>query len=244
MKHILVGCAALLLAACGGGSPVKSAKQEELARLNVQMGIDYFSKGDYDLAQEKLQKAVEQAPDLQVAHSSLALVYGRVGKAVQAEKEYNKALSLGTDNGEVENNFGVFLCGLGRTADAEKHFLAAVEDKKYTTPAAAYNNAGVCLRASNPEKAERYFRVALDTNSEFADALFNMAQVTFDKKDYWRTRAFLQRYEILATAGAETLWLRARTERALGDNLAARQYEARIRNEFPTSDAASKIPPQ
>lgn len=246
MKRALLAVFVLALAACGGGvkSDVKGANPQEAARINTQMGIDYYSRGDADLALEKLKRAVQQDPNLVIAHSTLALVYVALGNDKLAEKSYRKALSLDSDNGDVDNNFGVFLCARNRALEAEKYFTAAAQSRKYATPAAAWTNAGVCLRDIEPERSERYFRAALEINPNFADALANMAWISFKKQDWWRTRAFLQRYELTAKPNADMLWLGVQTERQLGDAAAAARYERRLKSDFPQSEQAAKLSPQ
>lgn len=241
MKRTAIIGAALLLAACGVKSDIKGANLQEAARINTQMGIDYFTRGENDLALEKLKRATEQDPRLVTAHTTLALVYVSVGNDKQAEKSYRKALVIDSANGDVANNFGVFLCARNRMAEAERYFAVAAQDKKYATPAAAWTNAGVCFRATDPDRAERYFRAALEVNPAFPDALANMVWVTFQKQDYWRARAFLQRYELVSKLNAEMLELGLRIERELGDTGAVERYERRLKTDFPQSEQAVKL---
>ena len=244
MKKFLFA-AVLVVAGCGSDpskSDIKGANPIEAARINTQLGIDYMRHGDLISAKEKLLRAIKEDPTLSLAHSSLAYVHSRLGENEDAEKEYRKALSLDQQNASARNNFGVFLCGQGKLAEAEHYFIDAAQDPHYGTPEAAWTNAGVCLRKTDADKAENYFRKALAANREFPDALANMAWIAFQKGDYWRTRAFIQRYELVGPATAETLWLAAQTERQLGDMPAARTYERKLRTDFPESEEASKLP--
>jgi type IV pilus assembly protein PilF len=246
VKRIRAGvfCVALCLSACGGNSDVKSANLAEAARINTQLGIDYMRKGEMDLAEEKLKRAIEDDPGMAQAHSTLAYVYSRRGDSVLAEKEYRKALSLDSENPSARNNFGVFLCGQGKLDEAEGYFLGAAKDPHYTTPEAAWTNAGVCLRKADMDKAERYFRAALEINHDFPDALANMAWISCKKKDWWRASAFLQRYEQVGAATPESLWVGAQTTSNLGDKAAANKYIKRLKTEFPESDEAGQVSKQ
>lgn len=234
----------LALAGCvhtqqGGSKP----DLHEAARINTQLGIDYMRSGRLDLAREKLERAVQEDPDYAVAQSSLAFLYSRQGKTAKAEARYRRALALDSNNPDTLNNFGVFLCGQGKTAEAERYFLDAARDKNFATPEAAWTNAGVCVRRKEPDKAERYFREALKRNPEFPDALAQMALISFERKDYLRARAFLQRYEQVGRPTPDTLRLAAQTERALGDAGAAARYEQRLRTEFPEANPGSDPTP-
>ena len=241
MKALLGICAVLLLTACSVKSDIKGADLQEAARINTRMGVDYYSRGDYDLAVEKLKRATEQDPKLVPAYASLALAYVAVGNDKQAEKAYRRALSLDSDNGEVENNFGVFLCARNRAGEAERYFTAAAQSKKYGTPAAAWTNAGVCFRSIDVDKSERFFRAAIEANPAFPDALASMTWLMIQKRDFWRARAFLQRYELVAKPTAEMLELGMQIERELGDDVAVRRYERRLKADFPQSEQAVKL---
>ena len=68
-----------------------------------------------------------------------------------------------------------------------------------------------------------------------------MAWLCYQKKDFWRARAFLQRYELAGRPTAETLWIGLQTERALEDADATERYERRLKTEFPESDEAASL---
>jgi type IV pilus assembly protein PilF len=230
-----IGAALALLAACtttvqGGRTDLKEA-----ARLNTQLGIDYMRRSQFEYALEKLQRALDQDPDLAIAHSSIALLYQRRGEVKLASRHYRRAIDLNRDDPSTLNNFGIFLCGQGEIGEAEQLFLRAAKSKDNTSPADAWANAGVCTRRDSKklEQAEGYLREALRLNPRHPNALAQMALVSYERQDYLRARAFLQRYESVAQATAQTLWLGAQTERKLGDVPAARAYERRLRSDFP-----------
>jgi type IV pilus assembly protein PilF len=236
--RLAIAAAGLALAACtttevapGGGK----TDLKEAARLNTQLGIDYMRRGQYELALEKLKRALEQDSDLAAAHSTIALLYVRRGEADLAEEHYREALDLNKNDPGTLNNFGIFLCGQGEIEDAEEAFLKAAQNKDNPTAADAWANAGVCVRRDPKklEKAETYLREALRLNPRHANALAQMAQVSHDRQDFLRARAFLQRYEAIAKPTAQTLWIGAQTERKLGDLQSARAYERRLRTDFP-----------
>lgn len=237
----------LALAACTTtteqASTGSKADLKEAARLNTQLGIDYMRKGQFDLALEKLKRALDQDSELATAHSSIALVYQRRGDADLAEEHYREALDLNANDPGTMNNFGIFLCGQGKIADAEKIFVKAAESKDNTTPADAWTNAGVCVRRDPKRmaRAEGYFREALQLNPRHANALAQMALTSYEKEDYLRARAFLQRYESVAAPTSQTLWIGAQTERKLGDMQTARGYERRLRTEFPDAQETYEL---
>jgi type IV pilus assembly protein PilF len=243
MKPILAVLLILMLVSCvSEGDVPPGVDLKEAARINTQLGVDFMRKGQMDLALTKLKRAVDQDPELALARNSLAFCYAKIGEKDLAEKEYRKALALDPENGNVRNNFGVFLCNQGQAVEARRLFMDAARNKNYATPEAAWTNAGVCaLRQKDQDTAENDFREALKLNPEFGDALFQMAEINYQRKEYLRARAFLQRYLIVGQVTPEILWTGLMTERKLGDIPAAHKYEKRLKLEFPDSDQAKTL---
>ena len=242
-RCLLLLLAVVTLSACvtTGNEFGNQANPIEASRLNTQLGIDYMRRGRTEQARDKLQRAVEQDGDNAVAHSSLAFVYTYLGDPERAERHYLRALSLDSGNPDTQNNFGTFLCGQNRRAEAEQHFVKAAKDPRFGSPAAAWTNAGICLRRVDFERAEGYLREALRIDPKFPDALAQMAWISYQRGDFLKSRAFLQRYEAVGQQLPETLWIGAQTERKLGDVGAARRYMDQLREQFPDSEEAFEL---
>jgi type IV pilus assembly protein PilF len=240
-------CACVTTDADGTVRPKKKADLVEAARLNTELGVDYMRRGEFDLALEKLQRALDQNPEYAPAHASIAIVYAQRGEAAQAERHYRRAMSLNPDDPAVRNNFGVFLCGQKKYGEAEELLLEAAADKRYRDRENAWLNAGVCARRMpNLEKAERYLREALKLRAELPEALAQLAWIALQNKEYLSSRAFLERYQQVGAPTAETLWIGVQAELALGDKRAARRYAEKLRKDFPDSDESrqsSKLMP-
>ncbi len=240
----------LMLAACSSGpvekkdraSPRAEPDLLEAARINTDLGLNYARAGEYDLALDKLQRAIEQNPNLALAHNGIAYVYAQRKDPSRADEHYKRALRLNPGDPATRNNYAVFLCGEKRVAEAEKLFLQAAATPRYEAPENAYVNAGVCARRNGDlVKADTYFRKALELKPQSAEALRQMASLCLERKDYLRARAFLQRYEKVGPATSATLWIGARTESGLGDEQAAARYTERLQNEFPESEESLSV---
>lgn len=250
----------LLLAAAAGGcsstpqtqSPREREPQQraepdlqEAARLNTELGVAYARQGQFDVALDKLSRALQQNPNYAPAHSAIAIVHAQRRDPVRAEEHYRRALRLQPHDPHTLNNFGVFLCEQQRMAEAENLFLQAAADRDYREPEAAYTNAGVCLRrVPDLDKAELHFRQALGVNPAYPEALAQLASLFYERRDYLRARAYLQRYEQVGPPTAATLWIGVKVEYALGDETAASQYARRLKSEFPDSEEHLNIAPQ
>jgi type IV pilus assembly protein PilF len=218
----------------------------EAARINTQLGVDYARQGQFEVAEEKLRKAIEQDEGYAPAQVALAYVLNQRGDREGAERAYRRALSLAPADAATHNNFGVFLCEQGKPRDADREFRAALADPNYATPEAAWTNAGVCQRQAGDARAEDSFREALKLNPEYRAALAQIALVTYAKSDWARTDAFIKRYEKLASLTPDLLLVATVTARKLGDAAASARYGQRLLRDFPESDQAvqlSKNPP-
>ena len=222
-----------LLAACTAHKKIDS---HYAADINAQLGLAYMQQGENERAMEKLRYALSIDPNLATANHYIAELYQRIGQDQEAEKHYRKALAATPTEPMLLNNFGVFLCKQHRLAEAENLFLTAAKQPFYKTPEVAYGNAAVCaLEMPDPVKAEEYLRAALRLNPQMPESLYALSELKFNQQDYLSARAFLQRYFDVASASPQSLWLGVRIERKLGDESAAQQYAAQLRQRFPSA---------
>lgn len=212
---------------------------ESPAVINAKLGLGYLRQGNYDVALTKLQKALQQDPKLAMAHHYIAEVYQQTGAYEKAGEHFKRAVKLDPDDPLLQNNYGVFLCDQKRYQEAEQRFLKIAEMQSYKHPDEAYENAGLCaLRIPDHEKAEKYFRQALQINPKLPNSLYQMAQLSFDTHKYLEARAFLQRYFSTTDYSPQSLWLGIRIERQQGDKQAAERYTKTLLAKFPDSDEA------
>jgi type IV pilus assembly protein PilF len=89
--------------------------------------------------------------------------------------------------------------------------------------------------------ANDYLRRALRIEADFPDALLNMSKLNFERQNYLSSRAFMQRYEAVASHGADTLLLAYRIEMASSDNRAASRYKLILETNFPESNQTAEL---
>lgn len=224
----------LTLAACGSEPKLFDQGEDSPAQINAKLGLNYMQQGSYDVALEKLQRALKQDPDLPTAHHYIAELYRTLGNPELAEQHYRRALRLSPDDPAVHNNFGVFLCDRGRFDEAEERFLQAAGVPSYQRPDEAYQNAALCaLREPDLDQAEKYFRRALEINPVRPNSLYQMARLSYETGEYLQARAFVQRYTAVAPHTPQSLSLALRIERRLGNEAAAERYARQLREKFP-----------
>ncbi|MBX3724675.1 MAG: type IV pilus biogenesis/stability protein PilW [Xanthomonadales bacterium] len=195
----------------------------------VELGQRYYARGEYQIALEKLQSALNIDPRSANAHTVIAILYETIGDDGKAADHYRRSAQLAPRNGDVLNNFGSWLCRQGRFDDADAHFRRALADPFYRTPESALANAGTCaLAAGRHQAGGDYLRQVLARRPDDTQALVGLAEVAYREGDLMRARAFLQRAEAQVELGRTALELAVRVEEGLGDSRAAAAYRSRL----------------
>lgn len=216
----------------------------ELAELQTKLGIGYLRAGELEIAFKRLTRALQADPNFSTAHNAMGALQERLGNTNSAEQHYRTAIALSPTDSSAQTNFGTFLCRSGRYDEGEQRFLQALKNSLYDRPEVAYNNAGLCMQAAGrQEKAEIYFRAALERNPRIPTALLGMSNICFETERFLPARAYLQRYQELSELDPAALWLGVRVERELGDQAAANRYAMRLRRQFPDSNEARELEP-
>jgi type IV pilus assembly protein PilF len=244
MERIILVIPLLVLLLTGCITEVKGRQPpkenlSEAARLNLEMGIGYFRQGDLRAAKVKLERAIEDEPELVLAYTVLGLVYERLGDSAGAEKNYRRAVALAPDDPDALNSLAAFLCHDSETsAEGLRLFDRALLipiSQTYSNKAMLNTNAGTCAKTTDLPRAENYLRAALGTDPSYPDALLQLADVSYQRSNYLQSRAFLQRYMAVEEASPAVLWLGMQLEIAMGNVQAADEFGARLQEEFPES---------
>lgn len=236
----------LLLVACAPATRESNMSQRattnDVAITNLNLGVEYMRRGEYERALEKLDKARLADPSYALTYNTYGVLYQHLGDNARAEQSFRKALQLQPRESSTLNNYGRFLCQRGRHDEAQNAFAKAATNPLYETPDIPIANAGACwLAAGRPEEAEKSFRRALEINPSLATALLQMAKLNFDQAKYLPARAYLQRYITVAPHTAESLWLGIRIESQLGDRNTVSSFALLLRNQFPDSNEARQL---
>lgn len=193
------------------------ARELEL-RLNLEAAIGLaphpyldFRKAD---ALENCQKALEYAMLLPRPHvgllDSLALNISAdkrfsQGDTFGAIKEYQLALLADESNGMAWNSLGICLAGLGRHAEAERHFSKALE----CNPAdamALYNLGYMHQSQGRMDEARLRYRECLSREPDHLFAMVRMGQLAENAGNCKVAREFFDKAAILP--GGESLTYR------------------------------------
>jgi type IV pilus assembly protein PilF len=239
-----------LLSACAGGGAGGSVRElktasdqtalEKRAQIRLQLAVDYYQAGKYEIALDEVKKAIAADPDYADAYGFRALIYTAMGEKALADENYRHALRLAPRNPELSNNYGLFLCDAGgKPAEAMGYFETALKDPHYASPVKAMVNAGNCsLKMKNIDAAERYLLDALRYDPALPAVSSGLARVYFERRDYQRAGFFINRLTEAAkldSLSADVLWLAIRVKHVLGDRNTEASLTAQLANRFPGS---------
>ncbi|SUT89122.1 type IV pilus biogenesis/stability protein PilW [[Actinobacillus] rossii] len=138
-----------LLTACVSDTQNAVFDKQQAAKARVDLAIGYLNQQDLDQAKLNLDKALSYAPDYYLVHSALAYFYQKQGFVEQANQSYLTAIDLNENQGDVRNNYGVFLCGQGKFEQAYDQFQHALASTHYYHQADTFENIALCAYAQN-----------------------------------------------------------------------------------------------
>jgi tetratricopeptide (TPR) repeat protein len=148
----------------------------------VQIGKCQADLGQFKDAESVLRRAVALSNDA-VGEYNLGYVLEQVGRADEAERQYQRALVLNPGLASAHTNLGTALAARGRFTEAAAHLSEAVRLEPGN--AAARNNLGALLLQQHQlDAAARQFRLALELNPDHADAHANLGSALAQQGAY------------------------------------------------------------
>jgi len=209
------------------------------AKTRVKLALVYLRDNNMQGAKLNLEQAIEYQPDDAEVHRVFAYYYQRVNENKTAEEYYKKSLRIDPSNADTYNNFGTFLCKLGRYEESEDAFLKAVAQTSYNNVANTYENAALCAeKAEDHEKALFYYQYALSHNPNKSYINLSLAKINIDQKDYPAARLNLFNYQKKGKVSAESLWQWIRLSYASEKGSSLNKYAGQLLEKFPNSKRA------
>ena len=241
LKTMIIAGLSIWLAACvtTESTSLNAEPADDAADQNYQLGAQYYRNGSYELARDRLERAIELDSRHARAHSLLALTYAELGIDRLANENFSRAVRLAPNNQDVRNTYAVYLCQQREFDDAVEQFDRAIAIRENDNSWIEMTNAGVCI-AQKPDlaMAEEYFRNALSIRPAYGEALIQMAALKHRTEDHLTARAFLQRYLAANPPSSSVLYLAVQIETQLGDERAATDYMNELLRDFPESAEA------
>lgn len=238
MSRYLFIIALLLLGACTHAlrDTESVADAERRASARLELAKAYFAEGNHSIALEEANRALDVAPNRADALGLRALALMRLGEPEQATQSMLYALRLAPDDPSLQNNMGWLLCETGKPAEGLPYFDRALSHRRYSAPANAAMNAGICsLRLGDRDRAERYFQRALQADAALLAARSHLARLATDRGDDQQARRHFKVILASGQAHSQDYALAVDIERRLGDRDAERSIAAQWKRIFPDS---------
>ena len=221
------------------GQEQKNTDPRNRARIHTELGAMYFQAGNYAVALDELQIAINADSSYFQAYSIRGLVRTALKENDKAEADFRRALDIAPNDPEVNNNYGWYLCETGKERQSIAYFLNALKSPLYETPDRAYTNAGTCaLKAGDLEGAQNYLLKALQLSRDGAmTARLELAKLFYRRGILEESRIYLNdALKMMEPPSAEALWLGLRLERKLGNRVAEGGFASQLRSRYPSSN--------
>lgn len=242
--RLLLAAVALAAAGCVSQSAVEtrpvtdSAVVDARRRAEVHTALagEYYSRGNFAVALAETRLALKEDSSYFPAYNMQGLVFMELREDAHAREAFDRALRISPNNPEVLNNFGWFLCLRNDTDRGLQMMQRAAADSLYTSPEKAHLSAGLCLRrAGRDAEAEEQLRRAVLLRPDLIGALYNLAEITFERGSAQDAEIYLLRYMRLAQPSLQGLVLGVKIARATGDRVAEDSFMQQLRRRFADS---------
>ncbi len=217
----------------------RKANPTAAARARVAIAAEYIQKNQLELAQQHLQRAIEQDPKLPEAYNVMGVLLEKDDNFKESEQNYRKALSLKAEYPQARHNYGVLLHRQKRYKEALAQFEMAANDLSYERRDVSLEYvANIALQMNDIVKAKQHYQRLLKINPSLTTPALVLAQFAYDDKQFDEAERFYQRY--LRNIGKESqsaqgLWLGIRLAKLKNDHNAMANYEFFLKKLYPQS---------
>ena len=130
--------------------PADPETGEDAAEYNYELGVRYLQNENYDLARDRLQRALELDPRMGKAHMTLGMAYEALDNPRLATESYEASVRVEPRNYELHNGYAVFLCKQRDFDKARRHFTRAANHPENDTAEITLTNAGPAMAGIDP----------------------------------------------------------------------------------------------
>jgi type IV pilus assembly protein PilF len=248
--RLLILVAAALIAGCVSQTTVETrsvtdnvmADARRRAELHTSLAAQYYQRGNFVVALEETRLAEKDDSKYSQLYNVRALVFMELREDAQARAAFERALDLAPNDPDVLNNYGWFLCLRGESARGMDYLRRVQNDSLYATPEKALLNAGLCARINGRnDEAEDYLRRSVTIRPDLAGALYNLAEILFEKGNLKEAEVYLNRYMRLGEPTLSGLVLGVKIARAQGDKVAEDSMSQQLRRRFPDAPQTREV---
>jgi arylsulfatase A-like enzyme/Flp pilus assembly protein TadD len=172
-----------------GDAPLKTrySENDDPKRLvdidqAVHRGVELYSTGQFDRAEQTYQEVLSRRPDMAIAYRHLAFVEWQRGKVNEAIGVLRRALAQGVKHTGITTQLGTYLAETGHAVEAIS--LLEPLGTAQTNDADALNSLGIAYaRAGRLDEARRVFDRVLTIDAESGIPLENLGVIDLERGD-------------------------------------------------------------
>ncbi|MBS2023872.1 MAG: tetratricopeptide repeat protein [Deltaproteobacteria bacterium] len=160
--------AVLCLTALGCSGPT-AEQRRTTAEIHYDLGSNLVNAGNAQGALAEYMEALKSDDEIPQIHNALGLLYGfSLNQAKEAEQHFKRAIELDENFSEAYNNYGAFLLGQKRYAEAAPQFEKALTNPLYAQRAVAETNLGWTLyKSGQTDKGISRIRAVLTVSPKY-----------------------------------------------------------------------------
>lgn len=204
------------------------------AKNRLALGLTYLKSNNFQQAKFNIDKALDFAPRYADAHYGLAYYYQQVGENKLADESYLIALNLDSENAEIANSYGAFLCAQERYEEAEAYFNIAIDNQSYLSTSQSYENLAICSQSQGDTFAAiDYLNKALNFEPTRQKSLYLLAELYASQNQHEKAQATIKSYERVVGPNPDSMFLSFDVGLSQGDVQKARGWLNVLSSRYP-----------
>lgn len=155
-KSLIFVFLGLMLTGCVVKNTPATFDKTKAAKARVDLALAYLNQRNFSQAKINLDKALNYSKNYYLPYAAMAYYHQVQGNQKQAQKFYQQAITLDNKQGDVKNNYAVFLCEQKKYPQAYQQFEQALATPDYYNQADTFENIALCaLQQGNGERFEQ-----------------------------------------------------------------------------------------
>lgn len=216
-------------------TPSDESEVHRRARIRLELAVSYLGMGQTQVALDEVKQSLAIDPSAD-AYNVRGLIYMQLKDFAAADESFQRGLALRTGDTDILHNRAWLLCQMERYPQADALFDQVLGVPGYASRSKTLMAQGLCqARAGRPAEAEAKLLAAYELEVGNPVIAFNIAQLQYARGAFDKAQFYIRRLNHTELANAESLWLGAKIERAMNDEVAMRQLGDQLHRRFPDS---------
>ena len=219
----------------------KKADYGQAYKDYVELGAQYVQMGRYDLAEPKLQRAIDIDSRPPEAWNILAVLYEEKRDIASGNQIYQKLIHSHPEYLLGYTNYATFLCKFDRDSEMQA-LLGQMRGRNAEFKTAASIAEGNCMeRRGQSGAAENAYKQAIAANPQAEGALLPLAQIALQKGDYAGALRYLRVVHTYVGYSPESVKLGIEAARKSGDTRMEEELVRVMRGNYKSTPEAKSL---